>query len=73
MITSCVPFGRHGAIASDRISTDRGCHVACALIGTNCELALRYGESQPAIQGVRLSLGLLRSDHPCWPDVLIRL
>ena len=28
-------------------TTERGCHVACALIRTNC---LRYGESQPGLQ-----------------------
>ena len=35
VIMSCLPFGRHCSR-----STERGCHVACALIGTNC---LRYG------------------------------
>ena len=31
LIISCLPFGRHCLL-----STERGCHVACALIGTNC-------------------------------------
>ena len=43
VIMSCLPFGRHCSR-----STERGCHVACALIGTNCNV--RYGESQPGLQ-----------------------
>ena len=33
---SCLPFGRHCSR-----SAERGCHVACALIGTNCATASR--------------------------------
>ena len=38
---SCLPVGRH----CSRL-TERGCHVACALIGILSEMSLRYGESQ---------------------------
>ena len=38
---SCLPVGRHCSR-----STERGCHVACALIGIFSEMSLRYGESQ---------------------------
>ena len=34
VIMSCLPFGCHCSR-----STERGCHVACALIGTYCEIA----------------------------------
>ena len=37
----CLPFGRHCSR-----STERGCHVACALIGTNCSLRVRYGHGE---------------------------
>ena len=36
VIMSCLLFGRHCSLL-----TERGCHVACALIGTNCNTLRR--------------------------------